>query len=480
MSIGRIDGTKLEVAGKDMVSFAGFFFILFKTAKFVEPTNDTFRAQSARFYQKFQQLTSNHEEIEIKVIEGRLIVQNQLIKFDSDGLLNAGEVLENWRRVGIGGVILSKKLDSRQIDKFIYLLSNISRDYHTREEIVERLCDLGIDGIQLLAAKSEEDKDAVPEELRNKFRQLARVSFFRAINVVEEAMLAASREKHIDLIKTRRVVHSLIDRIVQDESSILELTQIRDFDEYTYVHSVNVSIYSLTMGVRLGFDKKRLSQLGFSALFHDIGKIRLPQDLIQKPEVYDENDWIQMQKHPVLGAKTILRQFRYDEHTARAALVAFEHHINNDYSGYPVMMRVRPTNLFSRIIAIADVFDALHSRRVYFRKSIPPDEILRKMMYQIGSKYDAFLLKLFVNIIGIFPPGTLVLTSDNELAIVARNNWTDPARPLLRIIGDQTGPYERYPNLDLSQKENLDKTIVKIIDPGRFNIDIKSLILSDK
>jgi HD-GYP domain-containing protein (c-di-GMP phosphodiesterase class II) len=234
------------------------------------------------------------------------------------------------------------------------------------------------------------------------------------------------------------------------------------------------------MGIRLGLDRQQLSQLGFAALFHDIGKVKLPEDLIRKPDVFDENDWIQMQRHPLLGAKTILRNMRFDQHTARAALVAFEHHINNDYTGYPVLNNKRPTTLFSRIVSIADTFDALSSGRVYLKKSIPPDEVLRKMMYQMTVKFDDFLLKLFVNIIGVYPAGTLVLLSTEQLAVVSRNSSTNLSRPAVKLIGDKSGPYNEFTELDLSQPEHAGKRVMKIIDAAKYNIDIKSIILSDK
>jgi HD-GYP domain-containing protein (c-di-GMP phosphodiesterase class II) len=261
---------------------------------------------------------------------------------------------------------------------------------------------------------------------------------------------------------------------------MIQLTAIRDFDDYTYAHSANVSIYSLTMGVRLGLDRLRLSQLGMAALFHDLGKVRLPGDLIRKPDVYDEDDWIQMQKHPELGAKTILRNLKFDEYSARAARAAFEHHINEDLTGYPRLRDKTTTSLFSKIVCIADSFDALTSGRVYIKKPITPDEVMRKLMYQITTKFDAFLLKLFVNIIGIYPAGTLVLLSSDELAIVSANNQANLSRPRVRIIGDRSGPHDTPVDIDLGSAEHADKHVVRIIDPGKYNINIKALIQSDE
>ena len=165
--------------------------------------------------------------------------------------------------------------------------------------------------------------------------------------------------------------------------------------------------------------------------------------------------------------------------SARAARAAFEHHINDDFTGYPVLRDKIKTNLFSKIIAISDTFDALTSGRVYIKKAIPTDEVLRKMMYQMTVKFDAFLLKMFVNIIGIYPAGTLILLSSDELALVTQNNQDNLSRPIVKIIGDRSGPKDAFEEIDLSQPEYADKNIIKIVDPGKHNIDIKTILQMD-
>ncbi|RKX32853.1 MAG: hypothetical protein DRP46_00355 [Candidatus Zixiibacteriota bacterium] len=471
---------RIDIAGKDEITFINSFFILFRTAQYVEANNATYQTQSSRFYVSFRRLVDVHGKITVKVIDGRIFVHDKLVKFDSEGMVRARVVIDALHQVGVGGVTFDDSLDNRQIDKFVYLINSLDRQNSNREEVANRLTQLGIAGITLLAVEKKEKRSVLTEEKRKFMRRAARVTFFRAISLVEDSMTRAAHDKEIDISKARRVVHSLIDQISEDECSLIELTNIRDFDEYTYAHCANVCVYSLTIGLKLGLDRQRLSDLGFAALFHDIGKIRLPEDLIRKPDVFDENDWIQMQRHPILGAKTILRNLQFSRQAARAATVAFEHHINKDYTGYPSMIIPRPTNLFSKIVSIADTFDALNSGRVYIKKPIPPDEVLRKMMYQMGIKFDDFLMKLFINIIGIYPPGTMVLLTGDKLAVVNKTNKNKLSRPVVRVIGDKSGPYSKYIEYDLSSPENSSKKIIRIIDPSKFNIDVKNIILSDR
>ncbi len=470
----------LEKAGIDEIVFVNSLFILFKTAQLVDSNNASYVSQSSRFYIRFRKLADEMGKVSVKVIEGRIFVGERLVKFDSDGMVRAQEIMDRWQLLGIGGIVLDDSLDNRQIDKFIYLTANVNERNDNHESIARELASLGIDGITLLGIEKPKTQKLLPENKRLLMRRTARVTFFRAITVVEDAMIQTAQDKNINLSKTKRVIHALIDRVSEDESSLIELTNIRDFDKYTYAHCTNVCVYSLTMGVKLGLDRKRLSQLGFAALFHDMGKVKLPEDLIRKPDAFDEQDWIQMQRHPILGAKTILRNLKLDLHSARAALVAFEHHINSDYTGYPMLKKKQPTNLFSRIVAIADSFDALSSGRVYIKNRISPEEVLRKMMYQMTVKFDAFLLKLFINIIGIYPPGTMILLSSDELAVVSQTNPGNLSRPIVKIIGNNDGTYDEYIEADLSSSDNAGKSIVRIIDPDQYNIDIKSIILADK
>jgi HD-GYP domain-containing protein (c-di-GMP phosphodiesterase class II) len=230
----------------------------------------------------------------------------------------------------------------------------------------------------------------------------------------------------------------------------------------------------------MGLDRPRLSELGFTAIFHDVGKVRLPADLIRKPDAFNENDWIQMQRHPILGAKTILRNLKFDIHAARAARGAFEHHINSDFTGYPVLhYERRKQNLFSKIISIVDTFDALSSGRVYLKKRIPPDEVFKKMRYQMHVKFDPFLLKLFNDIVGVYPAGSLVLLSSHELALVLTNNDDDKARPMVKILGDREALYEKAEWVDLASPDQMHRGIVRMVDPSRYGIDSRDFILND-
>jgi HD-GYP domain-containing protein (c-di-GMP phosphodiesterase class II) len=468
-------------AGKTEEQLLNAFFVLYKTARIIEENNAAFQKQLNNFVRHLRAVAVQQGEVVIKTIHGHYFVNEFMVRFDDTGLSGAADVVSEWRKLGLGGLCFNSTISPDEAARFFKFVAKIKPADHDLDSITARLASHGLSQVRLLSARSlEVDQPKVSEEIRRQFRRIARTSFFRAMTVVEDVMVSTAEDREINTAKTKRVVRNLINQITRDEQSLIELTAIREYDDYTYAHSTNVTVYALVIGVQLGLDRARLSQLGFSALFHDVGKVKLPADLVRKPDAYDENDWVQMQRHPLLGAKTILRNMKLDFHTARAARATFEHHINNDFTGYPVQhYHRRDTNLFSKIISIVDSFDALSSGRVYIRKSLPADVVFKKMRYQMKVKFDPFLLRLFNDIVGTYPAGSLVLLTTDEIALVLTNNEQDPARPYVKIVGNRQGLLAEPMWVDLSSPEHADRKIIRQIDPARYDLQTSDFILND-
>jgi HD-GYP domain-containing protein (c-di-GMP phosphodiesterase class II) len=468
------------LAGQSEERLIASFFVLYKTSRIMQPNNDMFLHQLESFLQQLRAVGKDEPSVAIKIVADRYFVNQKMVRFE-EGISGALTVVAEWKKLGIGGVRFDAGVPDDEVKTFFRSLTEVRPSADNIESLAAKFKHIGLSHVTLLSLKDvNADLPIAAEEIRRQFRTMARNTFFTAVSVVQEVVVNTMQQRDVNISKTKRVVHSLIDHITRDESSLIELTAIKDYDDYTYAHSTNVCVYALTLGVRLGLDRPRLSQLGFSALFHDIGKVKLPKDLIHKPDAYDENDWIQMQRHPLLGAKTVLRNMKLDIHAARAARSAFEHHINSDYTGYPTLRYQRPTpGLFSRIISIVDSFDALTSGRVYLKKSIPPDVVMKKMRFQMQIKFDPFILKLFNDIVGIYPAGSLVLLTTDEIALVLTNNEQDRARPYVKIVGDRNGLLEPPVWTDLSLPENEHRKLVRLIDPARYGLDAKDFVLAD-
>ncbi len=246
---------------------------------------------------------------------------------------------------------------------------------------------------------------------------------------------------------------------------------MRNYDNYTFTHMVNVSILTMGQARALGIEGRLLREFGLSALMHDIGKVRTPKEILQKPERLTEQEFVIMRRHPVEGAE-ILR--RTPEMPILAPVVAFEHHLRLDGTGYPAGAKRSSLNLGTMICSIADVYDAMRSQRAY-QQAFPTDRVLAVLKKDDGAHFEAHLVRRFVQLLGIYPPGTLVKLSSNAVAVVTRVHAPDPYRPRVKILFAPDGacydtPLER--NLwERTPDGSEPDTVVSPLDPSPYGID---------
>jgi len=258
------------------------------------------------------------------------------------------------------------------------------------------------------------------------------------------------------------------------------MTAIKDYDEYTYHHSINVSILSIALGMKLGLNKKKLSELGVAAFLHDIGKVTIPDAILNKPSSFDNNEWKIVRRHPEEGVKKILDIMKMDALTIRSAIVAYEHHLNYDGSGYPDVPGSHRPDFYSNIVTIADRFDAMTSARVYSRTPKPPEVALHILLQSSGKDVDSTLVKMFIKMIGVFPIGTFVALDTRELGVVYRGNSEQPERPIIALVMDSQGQRVANTLVDLTDK-GLDgryrRTIKKTLDSNKYDINVSEYLL---
>jgi HD-GYP domain-containing protein (c-di-GMP phosphodiesterase class II) len=285
------------------------------------------------------------------------------------------------------------------------------------------------------------------------------------------------QKQYPDVRKLKRLVQTAVRLVMQDESMLLGLTTIKNYDEYTFNHSVNVAIYSMAIGRRLGFSKKALTELGITAMLHDLGKLKVPREVLNKPDKLDKAEWDLMKKHPLMGVEVVLNLKQLGEINPRTVIGIFDHHLKTDLSGYPKLFRKKEPSLFGRIIQIADVYDAMTTPRVYRKKSYSPGEALAIMLNDRETAFDPVLLKIFIGLVGIFPVGSLVLLDTKEIAITYKAN-SDPElldRPQVIVIHrDGTGEVKKS-FVDLSEPGGsgaYKRSIVKTLDPNKYHINI--------
>jgi len=460
------------------VNFFRTLYSTLKTAALYEANNNRYISQANELRQVIAEIFTEDNILSFVYKDGFYFINKFRLSLETSDKESAEYYSNKFKDFNIEGFNIYTKADAREIDKFIFAFTHFkpSEDHDESFQLFkEKLEELRIENVvptRIAESDISEKKKVQSESSKLKARKV----FFNAISVVQDIINQAQSGNKINLAKTKRVVQAMVDQIIDNESALMELTVLRDFDNYTYIHSANVCVYSLILGYHLNLDKKRLSDLGIGALLHDMGKINLPLELINKSGAFDENDWQQIKMHPVYGVKSIIKNRGTDRSSVRAVAAAYEHHITNSGGGYPELLQKRTPCLFAQIVAIADSFDAMTSGRVYHKKLRTADEVITNMINRASTDFNSLLLKVFINTIGIYPIGSVVRLNTDEIAIVSRNNPDDIENPEVKVIADRNGLKSDVKIIDLSSDEATDVHIQNIVDGEKHNINPANFI----
>ena len=304
-----------------------------------------------------------------------------------------------------------------------------------------KLCDISEIYILDDLSRDIEIKDVISERTR-----------IEAKEIVKSAMESYKKRTKFNADGAKLIVDRMIDELLSTKDIMLNLSDIKTTDDYTFAHSVNVCILSLITGVKLGLNQLRIKELGIGALLHDIGKTTIPDELIKKPDKLTDEEYEIMKQHAVSGFNILKTDINM---SATSAYVAYGHHERFDGSGYPNGAKGGDIHQFARIAAIADVFDALTSDRVY-RKKFKTHEAAEFLINGSNHLFDPEILSCFIKNIAFYAIGTSVVLDTGEKGIVVDCNSSFPTRPVIRIVYDARGmKIEDYFEIDLTKKLNL-------------------------
>jgi HD-GYP domain-containing protein (c-di-GMP phosphodiesterase class II) len=421
------------------------------------------------------QLLEREPELEVRLSGDFIFVNSTRLRLELDNYASFSNILTTLRAADIGVLHVRRGVERRDWQAFLSILISLG-ERQLAEPFHELAQRMGAAGI---AAIGVEPAQPVPESLdeQQRAREVAKRTYTHGVAVAREVVTSVRMGRATSVKKVKRAVQLIVDQVLNNETSLMGLTTIRDYDEYTFQHSVNVCIFSVALGKKLGLSKLQLYDLGMAALMHDIGKARIPVEILNKTSGLDDREWRIMQAHPWFGALTLFSLRGYDEIPYRAILVAHEHHMKTDLTGYPRAIRPRQLGIFSRIVSVADGFDAATTRRSYQTVPIEPDQVLREMWENPRRGYDPVLVKALINLIGIYPVGTCVILDTLEVAVVSAAN-PDGAqlnRPLVRIALDADGAMQALPGrqVDLAEQDASGaylRSIVKVTNPSRYGI----------
>jgi HD-GYP domain-containing protein (c-di-GMP phosphodiesterase class II) len=469
----RIRDENLNRLGKRLVYQV---HILLKTASIHLAGNAALSQPADRLVKTIEEILEWRGEALLRQDGDHLYLDDLRLKMDLEGYIGFTEVTDALRRKQVGSVRFLEDVSPAEVIAFAQLWATAASAANA-DALQDVLRERGVVHIALEPPVAHRPT-ARPEQVTQK--AVAKRTYFRTISAVAEVMESVKLKQSVGIKKSKRVVQGLVDLMLQDDTTLLGLTTLRSHDEYTYSHCVNVCILALTIGQRLGYERSQLSDLGIAALFHDVGKADIPVTILNKATGFTPEEWTIIRRHPILGVKSLLRLKGLDDISTKIVIAGFEHHLNYDLSGYPKMAVPRTLTLFGRIISLADCYDAMTASRVYNRIPLTPDKALRLMLKKSGTAHDPLLMKVFVNCMGLYPVGTVVVLQTSELGVVvgAHPSPERRAQPRIKLIRDAQGRDLDGDTIDLADPAAAEgRTIVSTADAASLQIDVTRFFL---
>jgi len=402
-------------------------------------------------------LHPNNPSVAIGIVGNQLVVADTPMAKASAGM---AELIKRLRDHDIERIAFDRGVTPDEVTAFVHAIASLGNKGAAEQPPQFPHIHVG------RITADERKNDGIGSDMAA-IRQL----YSNAVSAAQSVWESATVEGMPDVPAALQTVEGLAEAVTQNRTALVALTAMRNYDNYTFTHMVNVSILTMGQARALGIEGRLLREFGLSALMHDIGKVRTPKEILNKPDKLTDDEFVIMRRHTVDGAE-ILR--RTPEMPILAPVVAFEHHLRLDGTGYPFGVRRQSLNVGTMLCSISDIYDAMRSQRAY-QQAFPTERILAVLKRNDGTQFDQHLVRRFVQLLGIYPPGNLVRLSTGEVAVVARIHAPDPYRPRVRVLFNAAGA-----RLDLPYERNLWEpphpgaaadTVVAPLDPAGFGID---------
>lgn len=427
-----------------------------------------------RLVEKAQVVREDAGRLELRVVRQSLFLNGERLERGIQNYVFYDHVLKSFQHAGVG-VLRVERPTSRDWQVFLSLVSRAgpdddpTRTRELRKQIASRSV-RGLDVEPPVAGAAD-----LPGEAER--REAAKRTYERSVAVSKELFHGARLGRGASVKEVKHAVQNIVDAVLNNEASLGGLSTLKDYDDYSFTHSVNVCIFCVAIGKRLGLTKVQLYDLGLAALVHDLGMSRIPREILTKGSALTPEERRQMESHTYLGALSAYQLREFGEIPFQSMIVAYEHHLKTDGSGYPLSVQPREPSVFSKIVSVAAAFDAATNERAY-SPARPPDEVLRELWEDESLGYDPVIVKALINLLGIYPVGTCVILDTYELALVHSAN-TDASyihRPIARLLCDPTGMWlSPAPLVDLAATDengSFPRSIIKVTSPEKYGIKV--------
>jgi HD-GYP domain-containing protein (c-di-GMP phosphodiesterase class II) len=322
---------------------------------------------------------------------------------------------------------------------------------HLTASYIERLKAMGYD--VLFIQDDRLDDVEIHVAITAQTREVA----YKSIELISKYIERDSKDS-LPIDNVRLTVQQMINDLLSSSDILGNLTEIQGYDDYTFHHSVNTTIVSLVLGIASGYNEQKLIELGMGVLMHDIGKIKVPEEILNKRTPLTVAEFEEIKQHTTYGFE-ILR--KNNDISLLSAHVAFQHQEKWDGTGYPRGLKGCGIHEYGRLAAVADVYEALTSKRVY-RKAIEPNEAFEYIISQGNTHFDPKILEVFKRNIAVYPSGAGIVLSNGQRGNVVKQNPAFPNRPYVRVFYENdvalTSPVDYnladYPSIMIIAVEN--------------------------
>lgn len=472
----RSDTQALSEAGGPLIQR---LVALLRTARTYDVSNMAFQRQMQEFMAVLRRLLDEEDEVTLVAVADYFYLNGVRVKASTSLMGPYHALLADFEKRQTGGLRFLQGVTEPELERFFQIFL-AAEDPALAPKLPETADEASIHNVIPLPAAQLDPEDlareldGLPKQQTERTR--ARQVFWRAMVGTRKVVLRARQNGRPDLRHAKRVVQPIVDSVLKNEYSLIGLTALKDHDEYTYAHCVNVSVLSVGMGQALGLPRQTLADLGVAGLLHDVGKMTVDGEVLRKPGALNADEWMQIRRHPIEGAKMVARMPGLSQVMIDSMRACLEHHMNYNRTGYPDTSAEWGQATLSRIVAMADCFDAITAHRAYHTRPRTPFEGLQLLLGPNRVNFDPAVLWALLKTVGLYPAGTVLQTTSGHVVLAMTPNPADVTRPVCRVLLTPDGQPVSEGDNDLWEPMPAHESVKRVLRPEEHKTDTESLL----
>ena len=450
-------------------------FLCFRNAQLYDQGHSVYQEGIENFQEQLRQFTRLEPNLSLHLVREYFFLNDVRLRVNSGGYHIYRGLLDYLQKRQIGLIVFEPDVTREELEKFFQILARADTTHELVFEFIQQ--EMGRQGIQRISIEPLEKLDAALDidlaNIKLDKRELAISTYFKTTEILKDVYTNLHKGRPFDIRKVKHIIHTIVDFILDEDYTLLAMTQVKDYPLFLLNHPTNVCILSIAVGKELGLRKKQIADLGFCALLHDVGMVKLPKELLKKlGKRLSPEEQKMLSRHTVYGAQVLLQTGRITDVMIRAVLVCFQHHVGDMYAK---IVHRGNIDLYSKIVCIASAYNMLTTPQEGL-PAMKPEVALNTLLEESGEFYDPLLIKVFINTIGKYPVGSMVKLNTGEVGIVLRPNPKFIDRPIVKIIADPQGNPVEGLVVDLSEKipgtNKYKRSIVELVDTTDVELEV--------